>query len=57
MIQKGTEIKISRIKTKVDSLTSVVASLKNNHLVSSSCADILEKTVADAPHNVIKGCH
>ena len=51
---KVSQRKTSRLKKKVDSLISVVTSLKENHLVSSACADVLETTFAAASRDLMK---
>ena len=44
----------SRLKWKVESLSSVVTSLKEKHLVSSVCADVLETTFAGTPCDLMQ---
>ena len=51
---KVSQRKTSCLKKKVDSLISVVASLKENHLASSACADVLETTFACASRDLMK---
>ena len=51
---KVSQRKTSRPKKKVDSLISVVESVKENHVVSSACADVLETTFAGASRDLMK---
>ena len=41
-------------KTKIEGLTSVVASLKEDHLICSGCPNILETTFTGEPHDLTK---
>ena len=51
---KVSQMKTSCLNKKVDSLISVVESLKENHLVSNACADVLETTFAGASRDLMK---
>ena len=47
-------MKVSRLKKKVDSLTSVVSVLKKENLTSSECATMLETTFSAVPKELMK---
>jgi len=51
---KVSQRKTSRLKRKVNSLYSVIASFKEKHLESSVCVDVLETTFAGAPCDLMK---
>jgi len=51
---KVSQRRTSRLKRKVDSLSSTVAFLKEKRLVSSACADVLETIFASAPRDLMK---
>ena len=47
-------MKASRLKKKVDSLTSVVSALKKENLISSECATMQETTFSAVPKELMK---
>ena len=51
---KKSRMKASRLKKKVDSLTSVVSALKKENLISSECATMLETTFSGVPKELMK---
>ena len=51
---KKSWMKASRLKKKVDSLTSVVSALKKENLISSECATMLETTFSGVPKELMQ---
>ena len=43
-----------RLKKKVSSLNAIITSLRDSHLVSNECADLLEKSISGAPLDLMK---
>ena len=51
---KKSRMKASRLKKKVDSLTSMVSALKKENLISSECATMLETTFSGVPKQLMQ---
>ena len=49
-----TQQKTRRLRTRVDSLETVVRSLQDKHLVSGNGADLLSKTFSGVPSEILK---